>query len=706
MAAGGKGGLKDLQQEVMCPLCLDTFEDPRVLPCQHVYCKSCLDHLASRGGNVSLACPECRKAPDLADGVAGLPIAFQINRLKEVVAKMTLEEEGEKEKVKRSVEPDGPTADVPARQGSVSSCGRHPGQPLDLYCRQCEELVCRDCILFGKMHASHTYNKVEEITREFRRDIRRELASLLQKQPALTDAVTDVRRAQQTLEESCGVIASKISESYDRVIGIVEEKRSNELRQFQSKADAKLTEMKTRETTLTRTLSEVKAVQSLVERGVERLGHAEFMARKKGMALKISQMHQRISSIPMSIPETSLHAQVPKSGSAEAIGLVLHPYKIVEPSLCTAAMAKGFGHIQVGVATTVSILLKDSEGHPCPLLQCVTMELHSPRFGDKLVTKVVAQSPSQYEACFTPTLGTRGHCQLTAKVNSHMIGSGPIKVFIGCPPQLLGEPVHFINDISSPGCLKIFNERMFCRTRSGIYIIDLNDTSAPPTHSALFPSIGQVSEWGASEMALDKERSVIYVSDAYNSMVHKFYIEGHHLRSTGRKGSGPGEFNRANGLCVSRDGTLYVCDSDNHRIQVFDQNLQFLRCFGSHGSGPGQFNWPDTIGFDSSGYLYTTDSKNHRVQCFTANGKFFRCIGKEGRGSGDFSNPNIIDIVASYIFVTDDGGVSVFTTGGQFISRFATMCSAVDGIPSDGLAVDQNGFVFVADYPRNRIVVF
>ena len=48
-----KKTLEDLQQEIMCSLCLDTFEDPRVLPCQHVNCKACLEGLASRGGNVS-----------------------------------------------------------------------------------------------------------------------------------------------------------------------------------------------------------------------------------------------------------------------------------------------------------------------------------------------------------------------------------------------------------------------------------------------------------------------------------------------------------------------------------------------------------------------------------------------------------------------------------------------------------------------------
>ena len=631
------------------------------------------------------------------------------NGLKEVVAKMMFEGEGKREKTTSTVKSDGPTADEPERQGSVCSCSHHPSQSLDLYCRQCEELVCRDCILFGKKHISHPYDKVEAVTRDCRKEVQQKLTSLLQKKPAISRAVSDAHEAQQMITESHKVISGKINESFDKVIGIVEEKRKQEIRQLQSEADARLKEVETHKTTLTSILSEVNAVQNLVERGVEGLGDVEFMARKKEMVVKINQIHHRISSLPTGQPEASLHAQVVKEGSVEAFGLVcdqyLHPYRVVDPSLCTATVTKDTQKVQVGVATIASVLLVDSEGHPCPLQQCVTMELCSPRFGGRVIPEVACQSPSCYEAHYTPTLGTRGHCQVIAKVNGHMIGSGPIKVFIACPPQQLGEPVHIINGIQQPQCLKIFKKQMFCIPRSGLYIIDLNNTSAPPTRSSIFPRGSNLQLWGPSEIAVDQQLDVMYISDSYNGMVHKFNVSGQLLKSTGRKGSAPGEFNRVNGLCVSRDGTLYVCDSNNHRIQVFSQDLKFLRCLGSLGSNPGQFNWPDNIDFDASGHIYMTDLRNHRIQCLTADGDPIRCIGREGSGPGEFRKPNILKVVGSHIFVTDKRGVSVFTTDGQFIVQFAAMCS-VDDNDLDGLAVDEDGFVYVSDCSQNRIVVF
>ena len=60
--------------------------------------------------------------------------------------------------------------------------------------------------------------------------------------------------------------------------------------------------------------------------------------------------------------------------------------------------------------------------------------------------------------------------------------------------------------------------------------------------------------------------------------VQRFSKDGRRLlASFGRFGSGPGEFNRAEGLCVDRQDRLYVADSCNHRIQVFAPDGRWLR---------------------------------------------------------------------------------------------------------------------------------
>ena len=642
-------------------------------------------------------CPECRKGPILASEVAGLSVAFQVNRLKEVVAKMTLEEES---KAAGSVATDGPMAGEVERQGSSFTCPYHPSQMRDLYCRQCQQLVCRDCILFGNSHVGHQYDKVEAVTTDFRHDVESQLASLLQKQPAIKQTMADVQKARKVTEESRDVVSGKISESYDRFLLVVGEKKEHELRCFQNDADDKLAVMSDREAALIGILSEMKAVKSLVERGVGRLNDAEFMLRKKGMVLKINSMLHRIDSLSTELPSTDLPAQVVSIKSAEA-SLCLKPYTVVDPFQCHVTEMK---QIQVGVVMNAVIRLNDSEGQPCPMQQHVSVELHGPIFGGVTAAVVTPQSSSCYQMSCMPTLVTRGCCKLVVKVGSRVIGGGGIEVFIECPPQLLGDPVHFIC-IEQPVTLKILEEKMFCRVKSAnIIIIDLGNIAAPPTRSAFIPQHKKLEKWSPGEMAIDKEFNILYVGDPYNNMVHKFRLNGDYITSTGEKGSGKGQFDGVNGLCVSGDGSLYVCDSNNHRIQVFDRDLRFIRYIGSYGSAPGQFNWPDNITFDNSGCLIMTDYYNHRIQRLDSQqGHPIHCFGREGRGPGQLEKPNIILVTDNHFFITDRHKVSVFTVSGEFVSQFGSMYSTSE---LDGLAIDKHGFVFVSDLTNNRIVVF
>ena len=53
----------DLAEYLECGICLEKFEEPKVLSCQHLYCKKCLERLVTRDdqGAYEITCPECRQ---------------------------------------------------------------------------------------------------------------------------------------------------------------------------------------------------------------------------------------------------------------------------------------------------------------------------------------------------------------------------------------------------------------------------------------------------------------------------------------------------------------------------------------------------------------------------------------------------------------------------------------------------------------------
>ena len=59
-------------------------------------------------------------------------------------------------------------------------------------------------------------------------------------------------------------------------------------------------------------------------------------------------------------------------------------------------------------------------------------------------------------------------------------------------------------------------------------------------------------------------------------------MDGDHIASVGKKGSGPLQFNYPEGIAISPiTGLVYIADWNNHRIQVLNPDLTFSHSFGS-----------------------------------------------------------------------------------------------------------------------------
>ena len=50
----------EVEEHLTCSVCLETFKDPKVLPCLHSYCHECIVNLAKNANSNTIDCPECR----------------------------------------------------------------------------------------------------------------------------------------------------------------------------------------------------------------------------------------------------------------------------------------------------------------------------------------------------------------------------------------------------------------------------------------------------------------------------------------------------------------------------------------------------------------------------------------------------------------------------------------------------------------------
>ena len=102
-----KSFTENVEQQLLCSICLQLFKNPKILPCFHTFCEACLEplvreHAASvrsrrmamrdarlgirAGISHSLECPNCRERHYLPkSGVAELPNNFTLSNVVETL---------------------------------------------------------------------------------------------------------------------------------------------------------------------------------------------------------------------------------------------------------------------------------------------------------------------------------------------------------------------------------------------------------------------------------------------------------------------------------------------------------------------------------------------------------------------------------------------------------------------------------------------
>ena len=118
-----------LQELLECPICMNLYEEPCVLPCQHTFCKKCLLPLQNNESNL-LDCPLCRTKHRLPNGIEGLAANYTMKRLIELDALAYEKEKAMKEKANKE-------------KAKCFVCQKFACLKV---CSDCSYMLCADCI--------------------------------------------------------------------------------------------------------------------------------------------------------------------------------------------------------------------------------------------------------------------------------------------------------------------------------------------------------------------------------------------------------------------------------------------------------------------------------------------------------------------------------------------------------------------------------
>ena len=97
--------IKDM---ILCSICLEVLEKPKLLRCGHSFCLYCLQQYKT-DQSWSLHCPECRKNTNVPDGLDGLPADFRSLALKDMLRSSPADTEDPTPTPSFEVEPPSPS---------------------------------------------------------------------------------------------------------------------------------------------------------------------------------------------------------------------------------------------------------------------------------------------------------------------------------------------------------------------------------------------------------------------------------------------------------------------------------------------------------------------------------------------------------------------------------------------------------------------
>ncbi len=80
-------GLKEHVEEIIkCPICLENFRDPRMLPCSHTFCLKCIKDVAFNN-NGQFKCPLRDGTKIMNKNIDSLPVNLVVRDIADLVSK-------------------------------------------------------------------------------------------------------------------------------------------------------------------------------------------------------------------------------------------------------------------------------------------------------------------------------------------------------------------------------------------------------------------------------------------------------------------------------------------------------------------------------------------------------------------------------------------------------------------------------------------
>ena len=666
-------GLRKLEKELTCPVCLDLYTNPKILPCHHSFCQECLEGLPqereARGNTYYILCPTCRQRTEVPkEGVGAFPVAFTLNNLKEITQSLK----------KNASDPQKIT------------CNDHD-KPLDMFCEKCETVICRNCTYHT--HKNHKHALVSDCYPKHYQMLQDSLKPINGKKKTLKKVLSDLGEREGEIRERGEGVLEEIHGMVEEMIGILRQSERKLTEQAKSVTDAKLQKLSEQTKSAQANLSLLEDVEDYVKQSLKTGTHQQVLSSKKQMMKQIHNVTRyaviNVKELLHLMDEAKLKLIKDRKimQSLHHIGTIANT--VPQPRIATNRkveyLPQGIVSFPLSIATADSSLVSI----PPSSLKCNLVPVI------RTSTAVTSTHPGVYRIHCNPS--ARGTHTVKVQVEGIQLEDKFVSVPFN-PYHDKIAPVRIVKNINGPRRVAVSDDGHVIVIQKGDDCVIKLDSKGKKVKSLGIERKGYI--FSAPRGVAITPDNFILVSD--NHRIVKISMDGDCKKSVGGKGSGRQQFNTPTGIAISPiTGQVYIADRLNHRIQVLNPDLTFSHSFGKKGSANGQFNYPTDVAIDSQGLVYVADYNSHRIQKLSPNGRFIAIFGSKG-SKLIYPDGITIDNSTGLVYVSERGHhrVSVFTCNGRFVNSFGQFSLPI------GMAFDKEGYLYVCDNIRNQITIY
>ncbi|XP_072116845.1 E3 ubiquitin-protein ligase Midline-1 isoform X2 [Mobula birostris] len=355
--------METLESELTCPICLELFDDPLLLPCAHSLCFSCahrilVSHCASNESVESIAafqCPTCRYVIALNHrGLEGLKRNVTLQNIIDRFQKASVSRPNSPGESRREQALDGSTMTtaecVPCQfceqdppRAAVKTCVtcevsycdgclkathpskkpftghrliepvpdshlrglmclEHESEKVNMYCVTDEQLICALCKLVGR-HRDHQVAALADRFDKIKQSLETNLASLIKRNNELETLMGRLIQTCQHVEVNATRQESKLTEECDQLIEIIQQRRQVISTQIKEGKVVRLRKLAQQIANCKQSIERSGSLITQAEQTLKENDHARFLQTAKNISERVSMA---TASSQVLIPEINL----------------------------------------------------------------------------------------------------------------------------------------------------------------------------------------------------------------------------------------------------------------------------------------------------------------------------------------------------------------------------------------------------------------